>query len=204
MARRSDHTRQQLKDLILDTAWTLIGQDGFEAVTARRVAAEIGYAPGTIYNIFQSMDDLYLQICGRTLDALYDVLNGPACNDPGKTPVENMKAMAALYMKFAAEYRPYWLMLFSHRLPENRAFDGDYQQKIDRLFEPLGRLLSPFFAKDERDKKTIATRVLWSSVHGLCFLQETGKIYIVGEGIDAAGMASYLIDTFVAGIGANA
>ncbi len=200
MARRSDHTREELKALILDTAWALVGREGFEGLTARRVASEIGYAPGTIYNIFQSMDDLYLQVSGRTLDALYDVLNSPACNDPTRTPVWNMKEMAALYMRFAADYRPYWLMLFSHKLPEDRNLDDWYQAKIDRLFEPLGRLLHPLFpAGRERELKT-ATRVLWSSVHGLCFLQETGKIHIVGDQADATPMTAYLIDTFVRGI----
>lgn len=200
MARRSDHTRDQLKAVILDAAWKIVGEDGFEALTARRIALAVGYAPGTIYNIFASMDDLYLQINARTLDMLYDALSGPVCNDPGKTPVRNMKKMAEIYMVFAREYRPYWLMLFSHRMPEGRRLEDWYQEKIDRLFDPLGGLLKPLFPESQGRKRRMATRVLWSSVHGLCFLQETGKVHLVG-GKMPTDMAHYLIDTFVAGIG---
>ena len=199
MARRSDHTRDQLKEMILETSWEVVGKEGFEGLSARRVANDIGYAPGTIYNVFESMDDLYLQVNGRTLDMLYDVLNGPACNDPKKTPIQNMNKMAELYMAFTHEYRPYWLMLFSHRMPESRKLEDWYQEKIDKLFDPLENLLQPLFPEKQNEKRKMAARVLWSSVHGLCFLQETGKIHLVG-GKAPTDMAHYLINTFVAGI----
>ena len=201
MARRSDHTREQLKDLILETSWKITGREGFGGLTARRVAGEIGYAPGTIYNVFESMDDLYMQVNARTLDDLYGALGSYACNDPKKSPVENMKAMAALYMQFARDRRPYWLMLFSHRLADGRQVPAWLQEKIDRLFVPLENLLRPLFGAGQDKKRKIAARVLWSSVHGLCLLQETGKIGLVGGDEVAAEMTDYLIDTFVAGIG---
>lgn len=199
MARRSDHTRAQLKDMILQASWQIVGAEGFEGLSARRIAADIGYAPGTIYNLFPSLDALYLEVNARTLDMLYNVLSDPACNDPKKTPVENMKTMAGRYMAFAHQNRTYWLMLFSHRMPEGQAVGDWYQEKIDRLFEPLENLLRPLFSPGQDQKRKMAARVLWSSVHGLCFLQETGKIHVVGEKASDSA-ASYLIDTFVAGI----
>jgi len=200
MARRSDHTREQLKQMILKKSFEIIGMDGFEGLSARRIADGIGYAPGTIYNLFESMDDLYLQLNAETLDRLYAVLNSAACNDRAKNPVQNMKKMAALYMKFARDNRPYWLMLFNHKLPEGRKAQAWYQDKIDLLFTPLENLLQPLFGPRQDKKRKMAARVLWSSVHGLCFLQETGKIALVDEKAPAETMAGYLIDTFVAGI----
>lgn len=200
MARRSDHSREELKDLILETSWKIVGSQGFEGLTARRVATEIGYAPGTIYNLFKSMNDLYLQINGRTLDLLYETLAAPVCNDPKKEPSTNMVKMASQYMNFAKEYRPYWLMLFSHQMPEGRKSQKWYEEKIDRLFTPLENLLEPFFTPRQGKKRKMAARILWSSVHGLCFLQETGKIALVDGQSSAEDMAKYLIDTFIAGL----
>lgn len=199
MARRSDHTRDQLKTIILDAAWKIVGQDGFENLTARSIASNIGYTPGTIYNVFASMDDLYLHVNARTLDMLYDALSDAACNDPKKTPVRNMKKMAEIYMDFARKYRPYWLMLFSRHMPEDRKHEDWYREKIDCLFTPLENLLKPLFPANQGRKRKMATRVLWSSVHGLCFLQETGKIHIVGNKA-STDMADYLIDTFISGV----
>lgn len=201
MARRSDHTREELKGLVLDKAWKIIEKKGFEGLTARAIAAEVGYAPGTIYNLFSSMDDLYLQINARTLDMLYDTLSASACNNPKKSPQANMKIMARAYMDFARDYRPYWLMLFNFRLPEGRKVQKWYQDKIDRLFEPLETLLQPLFTARQEKRLKIAARVLWSSVHGLCFLQETGKVSIVSQnGQKGANPADFLIETFLAGL----
>jgi AcrR family transcriptional regulator len=201
MARRKDHSREELKGLILEAAWKIVGAEGLEGLTARRIAGAIGYAPGTIYNLFESMDDLCQQLCGRTLDDLHGVLASRECSEPGQGPVRNMKKMAALYMKFARERRPYWRMLFDHRMPEGSETEPWLQEKIDRLFGPLEELLRPFFSLRQDRKRKMAARVLWGSVHGLCFLQETGKIELVGGRTDTAtAMADYLIDTFIAGI----
>ncbi len=203
MARRSDHTRDQLKGLILDSSWNLIEKKGFNELTARGIADKIGYAPGTIYNLFQSMDDLALHINARTLDILYDTLRAPQCNDTRNTPLENMQAMAKLYVDFAKKYRSQWLMLFNHTVPEHRKSMDWYQQKIDRLFEPLESLLDPYFSSDQIKNRRDAARVLWASVHGVCFLQETGKIPIINNSEKVNDMIRYLIDTFVHGIEAN-
>lgn len=200
MARRNDHTRDELKDLVLEASWKILGNSGFDGLTARNIAKEIGYAPGTIYNLFNSMEDLYLALNARTLDLLYDVLSDPSCNDPKKSPVDNMKLMAKRYMDFSEEYRPYWLMLFNLRFSEDRVFEDWYIEKIDRLFIPLEALLDPFFLAKSTEKRKVATRVLWASVHGLCFLQETGKMSIVSDQDAPENTAGYLIDTFVNGL----
>lgn len=200
MARRKDHTREELKALILDASWDLVGKEGAQGLSARRIATRIGYTPGTIYNIFESMDDLSLEVNARTLDALYAVLTDSACHDPRKTPLQNMKKMAALYREFAQEHRPHWLMLFLGALPDSRRTQKWYQEKINRLFDPLESLLHPFFPDHQAAKRQMAARILWSSVHGLCLLQETGKAPLIGKKSRIKDMTDYLIDTFVAGI----
>lgn len=200
MARRKDHTREELKNLILEMSWGIVGKEGPEGLTARRLADAIGYAPGTIYNVFPSMEALYLQINARTLDLLSGVLSSPACHDAKKTPVQNMKKMAQLYRAFAHDMRPYWLMLFSSALPEGRKLDPWYQEKIDRLFISLEVLLGPFFTARQERKKKMAARILWASAHGLCFLEETGKMPRLGGESMYEEMSGYLIDSFVKGM----
>jgi hypothetical protein len=112
-----------------------------------------------------------------------------------------MKAMAAMYGEFAEKYNPYWLMLFSRKLPEERQALKWYQEKINLLFGPLENLLRPLFSPKQDRKRKIAARALWASVHGLCFLQETGKIPLIGGAqAPAEEMSSCLIDAFIEGI----
>jgi len=201
MARRSDHTREELKNLILEMSWRIVGGEGPQGLTARRLADAIGYAPGTIYNVFPSMEALYLHLNGRTLDLLHGVLSSPACHDPKKTPVQNMKKMAQLYRGFAHDMRPHWLMLFSQDLPEDRKLEPWYQEKIDRLFVSLEKLLQPSFSAKQERKMKMAARILWASTHGLCFLEETGKMPKLDGERAFEEMSGYLIDSFVKGMG---
>ncbi|HEV3447204.1 MAG TPA: helix-turn-helix domain-containing protein, partial [Gemmataceae bacterium] len=68
MARRSDHTREELKDLAIQAAIALIEADGIGQFSARQVAARIGYTVGTLYNVFGSYDELLLNVNARTVD----------------------------------------------------------------------------------------------------------------------------------------
>ena len=69
MARRSDHTREELTELAIDAALALIEADGFAQFSARQVAAKIGYTVGTLYNVFGSYDSLLLHVQSQALFA---------------------------------------------------------------------------------------------------------------------------------------
>ena len=200
MARRSDHTRDELKTLILNAAWTIIGTEGAAALTARRVASEIGYAAGTVYNLFESMEDLILTVNIKTLKMLRESLSSPECQNPSQTPVQNAKIMAALYMDFAQLHKPYWLLLFTHSLPESRFKDPAYQEIVEGLFIPLEQILAPIYPADAKREIKVAARALWAAVHGITFLQETGKLLLLDQKTTPPETVNYLIETFFAGL----
>ena len=200
MARRSDHTREELKQLILNTSHEIVTQDGFDALTARRIAKVIGYTPGTIYNLFDSMDDLYLHVNAETLSLLHNILLKAFDVDDNADPAEKMKKMASLYIHFTQQHRERWLMLFQHTTPHDFEIPEWFDKIIEEIFSPLENLLNDFFSPTEERKKKMAARILWTSVHGLCFLQETGKIGIVDTNTPTEKIAHYSIGVFLNGL----
>ncbi len=66
MGRRSDHSREQLEELILAEGHALMAETGYARFSAREVAKRVGYSIGTIYNVFGSLDALLLAINSRT------------------------------------------------------------------------------------------------------------------------------------------
>src|ERR1700674_1715236 len=70
MGRRSTHTPQQLRELILDAAQDIIQVQGLAGLSAREIARRIEYSPGTIYNMFENLDDVVLHVEARVLEAL--------------------------------------------------------------------------------------------------------------------------------------
>ncbi|QQG35788.1 MAG: TetR/AcrR family transcriptional regulator [Micavibrio aeruginosavorus] len=201
MARRNDHSREELKTMILDAAWNITGDEGFSAVTARRIARAIGYTPGTIYNVFTSMDDVLIALCARVVDELSAMITLPSHYDPAARPDHNLKIMARLYRRYASDHLHHWMLLFGYNLTESTQVPEWYNEKIALLFDPLEQMISPLFAPGGERRKKIAARILWSSVHGLCFLEATRKIPFITDYADPEEMMDYMIDGFISGIG---
>jgi len=60
MGRRSDHTPEQLQDLVLSAARGILADEGLRGLSARRLAARIGYSVGTLYNVYENVDEIVL------------------------------------------------------------------------------------------------------------------------------------------------
>jgi TetR/AcrR family transcriptional regulator len=64
MGAKDSKTRAQL----LDAAEELMLEEGYAAVTSRRVAAKAGLKPQLVHYYFRTMDDLYLEVFRRRAD----------------------------------------------------------------------------------------------------------------------------------------
>ena len=66
MGRRSDHTREELRELILEEGHRQLSEVGFARFSAREVAKGVGYSIGTIYNVFGSYNALMLALLSKS------------------------------------------------------------------------------------------------------------------------------------------
>lgn len=171
MARRKDHTREELKDMMIACSYKIVGEEGYSALTARRIASDIGYAPGTIYNVFRSMDGLALHLNIITMQNLYSIL---ADTTPGQSLEQALNDMAARYYAFSKEHKNHWLMLFQTDAPEGGDYPEWFSNAVAKIFEPLEALLENHY--NARASIKMAARGLWASMHGIIFLEATGKI----------------------------
>lgn len=230
MARRKDHSREELTHMILDAAAQLVQAGGAPALTARALGAAIGYAPGTVYNVLGSMDDVAMRLNARTLAMLYARVfaaskdsgaGGPtAGNERGRAAVKDTghgNDLTARLLTLAMEYRAWahenpdlWLFLFTYR-PTGRPTgrppvrpSGEsagelpdwYAAEVDRLFGVLDAVLAPAVA-DAQERRVMA-RTVWASVHGICFLELTGKT--ASDADEAPQMLAFLMDRLCAGV----
>jgi AcrR family transcriptional regulator len=63
--RRIGTERSKTRALLLDAAEHLMLEEGYAAVTSRRVAAEAGVTPALVHYYFRTMDDLFLAVYRR-------------------------------------------------------------------------------------------------------------------------------------------
>ena len=194
MARRSDHSRDELRTLILGAAREIAEEEGLSGLTARRIADRIGYAPGTIYNLFENLDDLILQVRGETLDAIFVYLSADASEGE---PVDVLLSIANRYIAFVRKHANLWNLMFEHRLSDNAHVPDWYHEKSLRAMKLAEDALSGLFPSGQEAERFHHAQVLWTSLHGICSIQIGGKL-VVNE--SAESMARSLITNYVAGL----
>lgn len=198
MARRSDHTRDELHEMLLEAAWEATEADGVAALTARRLAAAIGYSPGTIYQVFENLDDLVAHLKVRILDRLVERLDGTPAS---RSPRDRLLALVDLYVAFATEEPRLWHALFEAPLPSGAPLPDWFGDHVRRGLARVEAALAPLFPGDAATAARGA-RALWAGLHGIVSLARSQSVSRAG-GLDAAALARDFAETYLAGLEAR-
>jgi AcrR family transcriptional regulator len=132
MARRSEHSLEELKAMVLDAAEAIVIEEGLSALKVRKVAVEIGYTVGSIYMVFANMADLIMHINARTLDNIAGQLE--QVQDCAAD--QCIEALAQTYLSYASQNLNRWSMLFEYRLPQNFDIPAMKCQNEHRNYTP--------------------------------------------------------------------
>lgn len=197
MARRSEHSQEEIKDMVLKAAETIVIEEGFQELKVRKVAMDIGYTVGSIYMVFDNMADLIMHVKGRTLDDIAEQLEQVANEEQTKQVI---KQLATCYYTFAHQNYNRWSMIFEHRLAENEAIPDWYQKKIDYIFNLVELQFQRLSTSHSDEQTRLAARALWSGVHGICTLSLTGKMNLLGSDTVEESVI-LLVENFIKGWG---
>lgn len=201
MARRSDHSREELAQLIVEAARKLVAKGGRRAVTARAIAGEIGYAAGSIYNAVGDIDLVLLKVSVGAINALADRLDEVARESSSKKrPVDRVLAVAEAYMQFVTANHHLWAGVMEPGLNRKQAPDWYAAARL-RLTQRTDDILVPFFANArERYRAAVA---LWAGLEGVAALAVSGNLALE-DGIDAMDLARSIVSRYLSGNEASA
>jgi AcrR family transcriptional regulator len=172
MARQSDHYAV-LRERLIDAAERTIATNGLAGLRARDLAHDVGCAVGTIYNVFEHLDELILCVGSRTLAMLDSVLGAARSARPGGSPedaADGLVRLAVAYLEFAAAHTVRWRALFEHRMSEARPLPQWFVEQQHALFAQAERPLVTLLPELDQDARRILARTLFSAVHGIVAL----------------------------------
>ncbi|EKO3384136.1 TetR/AcrR family transcriptional regulator [Vibrio fluvialis] len=194
MARRNDHTREELISLTLKTVKEFLGSHSYHELSLRKIATMIGYVPSTLVNVFGNYNLLLLHVVAQTLDELSS--EAKAVVSQCKDPEQALYQLAYCYHDFAQKNPYRWQLIFEHNmngevLPEWQA------ERIDTMTSMLEGLLK-VIAPQRSDSEILRTsRVLWSGVHGITLLSVDDKFF-AAEPIDGKALIEDLLSNYLA------
>ncbi len=179
MARRSDHSREEIQHMAVAAAITILNEQGVTGLSARKVAKSIGYTVGTLYLVFKNLDELLLYVNAATLDELHQAITEEA--KIHTDPTLSLKSMALAYLHYAQQNSARWSLLFSHQLPDGQLLPDWFEQKIITVFDGVMKPLQQIQPDVNEQAVLQATRELWSGVHGACDLGLSNKLNMGAE-----------------------
>lgn len=198
MGRRNDHSREEIRELALQAATQLIAEQGLSGLSARKIASAIGYTVGSLYLVFENLEELILHVNARTLDQLYEQLLQVV--EQTESAEACLRSLGHGYLQFALDNTPSWRAVFDFHT-ENPLPDW-YQDKINRLFAlvetPISQQLSQLGQQDiEQVLRT--SRTLWAGVHGICILAIGDKLEVLPS-TSASSLLDCLMQNYLSGL----
>lgn len=184
MGRRSDHSRAELRDLILAEGHAQMAATGFAHFSARAVAKAIGYSIGTVYNVFGTHDALVLAINARTVEQWTADLHRRLEDVEG----DRIASLVRGYFDFVLSNRHAWAAIYDHRLADPADIPDWYVTVVGELTGTMRREVQRVLPNLSREEVAALSRSLLASVHGHCVFALNGTFAQLGEAapLDAA------------------
>lgn len=170
--QRREREREATQQAILQAALEIATQEGWQAVTIRRVAERIEYSPSALYKYFEDKEDILRTLLLQGFQHMVAALERVA--DREHHPEERLQQMAAAYWDFAWHQPTVYQLMF------------DLKGKIHEVEEAKVAFLVVRSALEEWSRVCgvkmgdldQAVEMLWATMHG--FVALTLAQYISG------------------------
>ena len=182
------------RERIIEAASRLFAAEGFEAVTLRAIATEIGCSPMTPYRYFRDKDEIFALVRAEAFRRFADAQERVAAATD--EAAETLARLGRAYVEFALAAPDAYRFMFEL----HQDTDGDYPELAEqgtRAWLPMREAVSRAIAAGtlEGDADTVA-HVFWSGLHGLVSLHLAGKLRL---GLDLEQLVEPMMRTLFNG-----
>jgi len=199
-AERKSRRKEGVKQEILDAARDLFVSEGYEAVSMRKIADRIEYAPGTIYLYFHDKAEILDTLCRQTFEKLRMRLEAIE-KDPGD-PVEGLRRGLRTYIQFGLDNPNQYIVTFvvakseAEVAKQSGATAG--QVCFDCLRGIVRQNIEGGFINGGGVEET--AQALWAAIHGVTALLVSNCGFPF---VEETRLIERLLDILIAGVRKN-
>lgn len=165
-----------MRERILNAAIDLFLREGYDKTSIRQIADAIEYSPATIYLYFKDKDELFFAIHHRGFEKLFAAMSEAAAE---ANPLERLKVIGRVYLKFAIENPEFYDLMFVMRAPmaalKHRTncgeADCDWQhgrRSYELLVNTIQECINQYLVRIPNAEE--GAILAWSVVHGMATL----------------------------------
>jgi AcrR family transcriptional regulator len=171
---RRERERRELRKQILDAARELFVEQGYDAVTMRKIAQAIEYSPTAIYLHFKDKMAVMRALCDQDYLALAKRFRKIAAV---ADPIERLRQTGLAYAEFGFKHPNHYQWMFMTLHPHNRPEDSALEQGNPEedayafLKWTVGQAIAEGRLRPELDDVELVSQVIWSGIHGVVSLR---------------------------------
>jgi AcrR family transcriptional regulator len=200
MEAKQAYHHGNLREALLETAASIINEDGVRVVTMRSLSERLGVSRSAAYRHFEGKDDLLACVARDGFRRLCEALRKARHEkDHERSITERFHEMGRAYLQFAVNHSAHYRLMFGQRswndtTPESLEAAG--AQAYDELVQIIRNgQKSDVFRSGSTDDLALA---VWSHVHGMA------SLIIDGHAEDLLGddqRLSFVLRTIKGGVG---
>lgn len=173
-AERRERERHELKTRILDAARELFAEEGYDAVTMRRIAEKIEYSPTAIYFHFRDKHALMQELCDEDFGSLAGEFQKIARI---ADPVDRLRRIGQAYVAFAMSHRNHYRLMFMTPHPEalkpedSRLRRGNPEEDAYAFLKAtVAEAIAGGRLRPELGDADLVSQMVWAGTHGVVSL----------------------------------
>lgn len=172
ISERKQKEKENLRLLILNGAKKLFVEKGIEHTTIRNIADEINYSVGTVYVYFKDKNAIFHDLHSIGFQELggyfKDLVNE-------SDPMQRLRKMGAVYMKFAMENSEMYDLMFNLKAPMEylESQKNELWSEGSKTFAYVKKTVEDCMHQGRFDghNSEALSFVIWSLMHGMCSLE---------------------------------
>lgn len=167
---RREREREQREQRIVAAARELAEAEGWEAVTTRRLAAEIEYSQPVLYSHFTGKAAIMTAVAVQGFAELAGEMRAARAAAHGTRAA--LAAVATAYTGFARQRPALYDAMFTHAVDLPFAAP-DAPAHLRNGFDELRQAVGPLAGDDDPG---LLTEAFWAGLHGLAMLERSGRL----------------------------
>ncbi|ANI90288.1 TetR family transcriptional regulator [Arachidicoccus ginsenosidimutans] len=165
ITERKIRHKENVKSNILDVARQIVKEEGWQALSMRKIADAIEYSAPVIYGHFENKEAILYELSLDAFGQLHKLL--AKAEKKYSDPKEQLKAYADTYWNFAFKNKEYYQLMYGLGVPCCGA--GKMKPEVNDFRDFVAEAIEKIMRENKSDMSELCfkTYSFWSVLHGL-------------------------------------
>ncbi len=169
ISERKQRQLEEVRATILKQSWQIVEEEGWQALSIRKIADAIEYSTPVIYKHFESKDAIIEEFTKEGYALLAEKLK--KATEQHNTPAQQLLAISHAYWEFAFHHAKHYQIMFGLGIPTCEMIHSIDEMKnaSDVISSSIKRAIETGNSPDA--DSYLKSRTFWSILHGMVAIE---------------------------------